>query len=509
MYHLNSKITAVETAGSQTIEFDFKGSIAEGLHVLAQQFPDEVLVWCNTALKEQLNCELIPSLLHHHKLILSFSVSAFNFLERKIGYIDESLFINVNKKVTYPTWQMSSDIGVVHAAVVNAMQGIIVRGGNFDYYLNSFAKLGVQAGLLCYSEPRLLKQLPTVAPHLTSSYTLFRFVRQHYKTRWIFLLLLNLIIYENKFPLVPMVYSLFYKNRNNKKINLDAVTVKSSRIVLDKGTVDVIIPTIGRKKYLYDVLCDLRSQTNLPKNVIIVEQNTILDSVSELDYLHKEEWPFTVKHIFTHLPGACNARNIALKVIESEWIFLADDDIRVSQNFIQKAFENITKLGANSVSLSCLQKEDNQTFKTILQWGSFGSGCSIVKTESIKNCRFNIGYEFGYGEDSDFGMQLRNQGCDVLYLPAPEILHLKAPIGGFRTKPVLEWHDDKVQPKPSPTVMLYQISNNTIEQIRGYKTTLFFKYYTHQKITNPYHYFVHFRKQWNRSVFWANQLKTR
>jgi GT2 family glycosyltransferase len=30
-------------------------------------------------------------------------------------------------------------------------------------------------------------------------------------------------------------------------------------------------------------------------------------------------------------------------------------------------------------------------------------------------------------EDNDFGMQLRNQGVDVLYLPEPKILHLKAP----------------------------------------------------------------------------------
>jgi hypothetical protein len=51
-------------------------------------------------------------------------------------------------------------------------------------------------------------------------------------------------------------------------------------------------------------------------------------------------------------------------------------------------------------------------------------------------------------EDSDFGMQLRNQGIDVLYLPEPKI-HLKAPVGGFRTKPKLAWENDEIQPKPS------------------------------------------------------------
>ena len=96
---------------------------------------------------------------------------------------------------------------------------------------------------------------------------------------------------------------------------------------------------------------------------------------------------------------------------------------------------------------------------------------------------------------------------DALYLPEPEILHLKAPVGGFRTKPVLRWHNDTVQPKPSPTVMLYQTMNCTREQTNSYKTTLFFKYYKLQKIKNPIQYYFYFQKQWEKSVFWANKLQ--
>lgn len=56
-------------------------------------------------------------------------------------------------------------------------------------------------------------------------------------------------------------------------------------------SVDVLIPTIGRKEYLYDVLIDLRKQTLLPQKVIIVEQNSEPDSLTQLDYLTAEEWP--------------------------------------------------------------------------------------------------------------------------------------------------------------------------------------------------------------------------
>jgi hypothetical protein len=47
----------------------------------------------------------------------------------------------------------------------------------------------------------------------------------------------------------------------------------------------------------------------------------------------------------------------------------------------------------------------------------------------------------------------RNQGIDVLCLE-PKII-LKAPVGGFRTKPKLAWENDEIQPKPSPTVMFF------------------------------------------------------
>jgi glycosyltransferase involved in cell wall biosynthesis len=317
----------------------------------------------------------------------------------------------------------------------------------------------------------------------------------------------NLMLYEKKIPFLAMIYTGFYDNRIKSIINLDSISVNSSLKVVDEATIDVIIPTIGRKKQLYDILSDLRKQTLLPQNIIIVEQNPNEASQSELDYLQNEQWPFIIKHTFTHQAGACNARNIALKQTQSEWVFLADDDIRISELFIQKALENIKKIGFKSVSFSCLRINEKQVYQKIIQWGSFGSGCSIVSKKSLNDCNFNMGFEFGYGEDSDFGMQLRNQGVDILYLPEPSILHLKAPIGGFRTKPQLQWQEDSVQPKPSPTVMLFQIVHNTQEQIRWYKTILFFKYYKHQKIKNPIRYYSNFQKQWNSSVFWANQLK--
>ncbi|WP_426095702.1 glycosyltransferase family 2 protein [Flavobacterium sp. DSR2-3-3] len=506
VYHQNAKIIDVVSINNQKIKFDYKLTIAAGLHVLAQQFPDKKILWCSSNVKEQLNIEEIQTLFHHNKMMLSYTPNSTNYLGSKIGYVEESPFIKINKKVSYPTWQMSSLVGVVHASVLIAIKDKIKLDSDFEYYLNSVAKVCMPLGLLCYSEPKLLMKMSVFDEQSASGYTLFKFVKQHYRGRWILILLLNLLIYEGKFPLLACLYSGFFKNRNGKRNYLDVIAVQSSLKVFDGETIDVVIPTIGRKEYLYNVLCDLREQTHLPKNVIIIEQNPVPESKSELDYLHDEKWPFAIDHTFTHQPGACNARNIALSKVESEWVFLADDDVRFNNVFVHETLKHIKNYGLKTVSINCSHQKEIQTYTKIFQWGSFGSGCSVVLSKSLKKCQFNLGFEFGYGEDSDFGMQLRNNGVDVLYLPKPTMLHLRAPIGGFRTKPKLAWDDDEIMPKPSPTIILFKLMHNTKEQLSGYKTILFFKYYKHQKHKNPIQYYKMFQKQWNQSLFWANQL---
>jgi GT2 family glycosyltransferase len=507
LYH--NGVTVVELANATTFTLDKAShkTIASVLVEVANNYPEELLVWCHQSFKEALNILEIEKVLHHKKLFLSYNPSNTSFLDSAIGYADTSLFIQINKAVTFPTWQMSSMVGCVHAEVLLALHKEIPLDKNFDYFLSSLAKLLMPKGLLCYSEPRLLKNITKSIPAKTSSFALFRFVKQHYRTRWVFLLLLNLFLYERKLPLLPFLFSLFYKNRSQTTINLDAIKVQSSKKVIDTAAVDVIIPTIGRKAYLYDVLKDFSKQTLLPNKIVIVEQNPEAASTSELDYLTNENWPFEIQHIFTHQAGACNARNLALTEIQSEWVFLADDDNRFEATLLSDIFSKIEQYGNEVVTTSYPQKKEIKKYTKVIQWPTFGAGNSFVRRDILSVVKFNRAFEFGYGEDGDFGMQLRNLGYDVLYLPEPEILHLKAPVGGFRTKPVLRWHNESIQPKPSPTIMLYQILHHTKFQTNSYKTILFFKYYTHQKIKNPIRYYLYFQKQWERSVFWANELK--
>jgi len=509
VYHQKNKVVEVETKDAK-VPFE-KNSITENLIELAEKFPQTFIIWCHISFRSNLNILEFQNIFHHEKIMASYNLSSNYFISKEIGYVETSPFLNINKKVNYPTWQMSSHVGGVHASILLMLKNEVQKDKNFDYFLNSIAKLAMPLGLFCYSEPMLIKEFSeSLSKQSESKFLLFRFVKQHYKTSWVFLLFLNLFLYERKFTVFPLLFSLFYKKRNLDSSILEQIEIQSSKKVVEKGTLDIIIPTIGRKKYLYDFLKDLSLQSFLPQNVIIVEQNPVNESVSDLSYIEKESWPFFIKHIFTHKTGACNARNLALKHVTSEWVFMADDDIRIDYGFLKQAFELIKKEGLEQVTFGCYASDYPQSKKNKQksQFTSFGSGCSILKTKNIENISYNTNFEFGYGEDSDYGMQLRNLGFDITYLPKPEIIHLKAPIGGFRGKLTLPWQEDKIQPKPSPTVMLYNLLNLTKEQLNSYKTTLFFKFYSVQKIKNPFRYYANYQRQWNKSLYWANKLNS-
>jgi hypothetical protein len=125
LYHNSS--TVVELANAKAFDVDelSRKSIASVLLELAKKYPEEILVWCHIDFKEQLHVSAIEKLMHHKKLLLSNNPSDISFLDTAIGYVDASLFIQINKAVPFPTWQISSAVGCVHVEVLLALNDTI------------------------------------------------------------------------------------------------------------------------------------------------------------------------------------------------------------------------------------------------------------------------------------------------------------------------------------------------------------------------------------------------
>ncbi|MGA9637595.1 MAG: glycosyltransferase family 2 protein, partial [Flavobacterium sp.] len=263
VYHKNNNVVQV-MKDQERLSF-LSQNIAAVIMEIAQSYPQYWIMWCAIELEPFFNKEGLNSIFHHHKIMASFGINDQSYLPEAIGYVEESPFIKINKKVTYPTWQMSSDVGGVFAAVLLQFDENLSTSSDFNYFLHSLAKVAMPKGLIVYSEPKLvLKNDVKLTCKRTNNYKLFQFVKQHYRTRWVFLLILNLVLYQKQFPFFPLVRSLFFKNRNRWDISLDSIQVKSVNDVVKLRTIDVIIPTIGREIYLYNVLKDLSKQTHLP-----------------------------------------------------------------------------------------------------------------------------------------------------------------------------------------------------------------------------------------------------
>ena len=502
VYHQNNKVdTIYDYKRQQFLEVVYDDVLKE-MRRLAISYKDRILVWCQLELKQNLNVAVIPSLFVLKNTMLSFGGK---LLSHKIGYVDSSPFLNVKVSVCYPTWLMSADMGAIHTSTLVQFESVSFTK-NFSYDLTSIAKLGMPQGLLCYSEPKLVLKASAGLGKTANLLQLFRFVKQHYSLRWTVILFLNLIWHECKFPIIPFLICLFFKRRYCHKTF--ALSTSDAPKKTELPTIDVIIPTIGRPNYVHNVVKDLAQQTHLPKSIIIIEQHPDFTSTSDLDFIYSKSWPFAIKHQFIHQTGACNARNLALKEVTAEFVYLADDDIEFDRDLLEKVLFKMWRFNLDVVSMSCIQKDEVEQKKVPLQWPAFGAGCSILKSKLLDVVTFNMALEFGYSEDVDFGCQLRNNGVDIIYLPYIKTHHLKAPIGGFRSTFKHLWREDSILPKPAPTVMLNSLLNKTNAQLLGYKTQLCINYYFVQKIKHPLRYYRMFLRQWDRSKYWAEHLQS-
>ena len=506
IFHNRKKVTKIfDFEKNQELSY-IDESIQRTLFRIAMEHNEKSIGWCHDQLEKYIGIELWQSIFHHDLIMASYATSKTHVISSAVGYVEDSTYLNVKYDIPYPTWLMSSDIGGISAAALLQFEKLSIHNLSFDLFLNYLAKQGLKQGLFCYSEPRLLvRDFSKIDKILQIG--LFSFVKNQYRLRWIFILFFNYLVYEKRLRFWSLFKSFIKPVLSKDIIDFTKIKVNSTKNQEQLNTTyDVLIPTLGRAEVLKDVLLDLKQHSILPHKVIIVEQNAAPNSETELSYIYDQEWPFEIDHTFTHQLGACNARNIALSKISSSWVFLADDDIRLTNTLIENAFKFIEQYGVSALNMASLRKDEKLTQTFPIQWYAFSTNSSFVRSSVIQDITFGMEHEFGFGEDSDFGMKLRNTGIDIIFYPNSEILHLKAPVGGFRVKIDLPWDNEEIQPKPSPMVMAHRYKHTTKQQLLGYKTILFVKFFRVQGNKNPFSYILRMQKRWKRSLFWAKHL---
>ncbi len=299
----------------------------------------------------------------------------------------------------------------------------------------------------------------------------------------------------------------FFKVIKKYSIRKNPIVLEPRKLndIQGKPTVSYIIPTMMRQEFTLNLLEDLKNQTYLPTQVVIVDA-TPSEKRDETLY-NPANYPFELVVKWQTTKGSCRARNEAIDLCKGDYIIFGDDDVRFFPDFIENHIRILQTYNAGACNGLDLMADDQQQNLTDLEikinklgnsrWkvgvaNSFSNANSCVKREFVNHLQGNdINYDGGYGEDGDFGMALTKIGVAVLHNPFSVNLHLKPPQGGYRfwgnqakilgkNRKQQPWELDvpvkRIRPVPSPTVM-YQFYKHFGDKERK---EYFYKYFIRQ-----------------------------
>jgi glycosyltransferase involved in cell wall biosynthesis len=334
---------------------------------------------------------------------------------------------------------------------------------------------------------------------------------------WINLFKVRKFTFRNSYPILPP--------RPLQKIN-------------GNPTVSFIIPTMLRQDFTLKLLDDLKKQSYLPSQVIVVDATP--EDKRDLSLYLSESYVFEVVFKWQTTKGSCRARNEAIALCTGDYIIFGDDDIRIPPDFIENHIRLLQTYKAAACNGLDIRADHQQQTLTDLdaklkklgstRWKvgptlNFSNANSCVKREYVEQLGGNdINYDGGYGEDTDFGISLVKTGVPVLFNPFSANLHLKPPAGGYRfwgSQARLKGNKRKTQPwelntpvkriipSPSPTIMYLIHKHFDSNAIKEYNIKYFVLHLTKgswfdlilKLIKLPYKIL-----QFKKSVFYAKQL---
>lgn len=325
-----------------------------------------------------------------------------------------------------------------------------------------------------------------------------------------------------------------FKFRNSYSL----IAPKPLKEVNGQPTVSYIIPTMLRQDFTLNLLEDLKHQTYLPTQVIVVDATP--EDQRDASLYNPENYPFEVVFQWQTTKGSCRARNEAIALCTGDYIVFGDDDIRIPSDFIENHIRLLQTYNAGACNGLDIradhQKQTLEDLETKLEklgnkrWKvgatpNFSNANSCVKRTHVDQLKGNdINFDGGYGEDTDFGISLIKTGIPVLFNPFSANLHLKPPAGGYRfwgnqakklgkKRKQQPWELDTpvkwIRPVPSPTMMYLFLKQFSGMALKEYSFKYFVLYFSKGKIWEiplkliklPYRIL-----QYRKSVFYAKKL---
>lgn len=200
-----------------------------------------------------------------------------------------------------------------------------------------------------------------------------------------------------------------------------------------KARVTVLIPTVDRYPYLRTLLDQLRQQTVMPCQIIVVDQTAAARRDTSLP---KEFTDLPLQVLYQDQPGQCASRNAGLQIANGDYVLFLDDDDEVKPQLIDAHLRNLHRFGAD-VSAGVADEvgagplPDN--FKFIRASDVFPTNNSLIRKSILRRSGlFDLAYNRGQRADGDLGMRLYLSGALMILNSEISVLHHHAPSGGLR-----------------------------------------------------------------------------
>ena len=329
----------------------------------------------------------------------------------------------------------------------------------FDDSGSSYSKVdaawqALNRGIICDDLAKTLDldQLPPFS--LEEEYC---FVRRFFSPVWfVYCYFLRLFLLKNPFRETRAFLKAFKIHRLNlfAKYNEypDFDSFKST-LVRSNPLVSVIIPTLNRYEYLYDVMRDLEQQDYKNFEVIVVDQSEHFDRAFydqfnlKLDLIQQKE------------KALWQARNEAVRRSQANYLLLYDDDSRVDADWIRQHMKCLDYFEADissGVSLSLVGADVPPDYSYFRWSGQLDTGNVLLRRNVFRKVGlFDRQFEKQRMGDCEFGLRCHINHLKNISNPIAKRVHLKVGTGGLRQMGSWDAFRPKslLSPRPIPSVL--------------------------------------------------------
>jgi glycosyltransferase involved in cell wall biosynthesis len=328
------------------------------------------------------------------------------------------------------SWRLSLQACLVRSAVLQQLGGLDAR-------FSSLSGASLELGHRWLRQGAFIRHVPALAPANARSlsppslHDEFLFVRLAYGRLWHTWAFCRALA-TGHLPLIR--WRAWWQSRSAQPPEIRSPLRQATMMAEPPPTtIAILIPTLDRYPYLWQLLDQLRQQTIRPHQIIVIDQTPVEQRQPGWS-AQFSDLPLAV--IWRDQPGQCTARNAGLKTIHSDYILFLDDDDVIPDDLIAS---HLAFLGHHSADASCgvAAEVDADSLPHAFTYPRasdvFPTNNALLKKAALYDSGlFDLAYERGSRADGDLGMRLYLAGKRLLLNPAAQVIHLHAPQGGLR-----------------------------------------------------------------------------